>query len=115
MVCNDAMMFSTFSTIFMVCVATFAQRPEEIVRAGRTADDHQPVISFKDVAQWRVETDHAVAKAEYATDRVLFGDGTCKITYRGTDGDKHPTAKFFFPQPVAVPADAVRRKTAAGL
>ena len=89
-----------------LAAAAFAQRPEEMVRAGRTADDHQPVISFRDVAQWRVETDHAVVKAEYASDRVLFGDGACKITYRGTDGEEHPMARFFFPQPVAVPADA---------
>ena len=94
------------SLIFMFCAAVFAQRPAEIVRAGRVADDHKPVISFRDVAQWRVETFHAVAKAEYATDRVLFGDGACKITYRGTDGEAHPTAKFFFPKPVDVPADA---------
>ena len=81
------------SIIAIFCVVAFAQRPDEIVRAGRTADDHQPVISFKDVSQWRVETDHAVAKAEYATDRILFGDGACKITYRGTDGEEHPMAR----------------------
>ena len=84
----------------------YARRPAEIVRAGRTADEHEPVVSFRDVATWRVETSNAVAKAEYATDRVLFGDGACKITYRGTGDEKHPWATFLFPKPVDVPADA---------
>ena len=86
--------------------AAFARRPAEIVRAGRTADDHRPVVSFGDVAKWRVETSNAVVKAEYATDRVLFDEGACKITYRKTGGEKSQWAKFYFPQPIDMPPDA---------
>ena len=102
-----------FQVLVLLCAATapylhaaaFPQRPAEMVRAGRTADDNAPILSFRDVATWRMETEHAVAKAEYATDRVLFGDGACKITYRGTDGDEHPAVRFFLPSPVELPAD----------
>ena len=87
------------------CPPAFAQRPAEIVRAGRMSDDTPSLISFADVANWRMEVSNAVARIEYASDRVIFGDGACKITYRSMGGSARPYVRMFLPQPVALPAD----------
>ena len=79
-----------------------AKRPYEMVWAGRTVDENAPaLVSFTDPAGWKVETEHAVASLARATDRLLFGDGVTRLTYR-KDGTGEPKVTFRPPAPIAI-------------
>ena len=77
-----------------------ARRPYEMVWANRTRDAHDPLLALTDAAGWTVETQNAVATFARATDRLLFGDGVCRLTYRATG--KSPSIRVKPPQPVSV-------------
>ena len=77
-----------------------ARRPYEMVWANRTRDAHDPLLALTDAAGWTVETRNAVATFARATDRLLFGDGVCRLTYRATG--KSPSIRVKPPQPVSV-------------
>lgn len=77
-----------------------ARRPYEMVWANRTRDAHEPLLALTDAAGWTVETKSAVATFARATDRLLFGDGVCRLTYRATGKD--PSIRVKPPQPVPV-------------
>ena len=79
-----------------------AQRPYEMVWAGRTADDNAPPIDpMTDPVGWTVECENAVAAVSRATDRQLFGDGATRLTYRA-DGKGAPKVTMRPPSPIAV-------------
>jgi len=67
--------------------------PYEITRAGRTADDHVPVVPFEDAAGWTVRGENAVASLGVTTDHRLFGKGSLVLTYRATTNANPHTAK----------------------
>ena len=77
-----------------------AKRPYEMVWANRTKDHRAPFLALTDAAGWTVETKDAVASFTRATDRLLFGDGVCRLTYRATG--KHPSVTVKPPKPVPV-------------
>ena len=79
-----------------------AKRPYEMVWAGRTADANAPaLVPFTDPAGWTVETMNAVASMARATDRLLFGDGVTRLTYR-SDGAGAPCVTMRPPVPLAI-------------
>ena len=61
-----------------------ANRPYEIVWAGRTQDDHPSLIPFVSADGWKVQAMDAVAKLETSREKLLFGEATCKFTFRAT-------------------------------
>ena len=75
-------------------------RPYEMFLAGRTQDAHPPLLPLVDAAGWRVEASNAQATFEQATDRLLFGDGVCRLTYRATG--ENPRIVLLPPAPVPV-------------
>src|SRR5574344_3088952 len=63
--------------------------PYEITRAGRTHDDHAPLVPFEDAAGWTVSASNAVAAISSSTEHRLFGKGSLKLVYRATpDADR---------------------------
>ncbi len=84
-----------------------AKRPYEMVWANRTKDGQTPFLPLTDATGWTVETQNAVATFTRPADRLLFGDGVCRLTYRAT-GDK-PSVFVKPPKPVPVkgPFDTV--------
>ncbi len=77
-----------------------AKRPYEMVWANRTKDAHTPVLPLTDATGWTVETTNAVATFTRVTDRLLFGDGVCRLTYRATGKD--PSLFIKPPAPVGL-------------
>ncbi|MBP5319975.1 MAG: hypothetical protein J6334_03220 [Kiritimatiellae bacterium] len=76
------------------------ERPYEMVWANRTEDDHPPLVALTDPSGWQVEVKNAVASFTRSDDLLLFGDGVCKLVYRGTGSD--PVITLRPPQPVAI-------------
>ena len=64
--------------------ASAGNRPEEIVRAGRTADDGPMDWEMSDPSGWRVEADGAEATFAADPHYALFADATCRLDYRKT-------------------------------
>ncbi|MEI7900849.1 MAG: hypothetical protein WCK89_11390 [bacterium] len=90
-------------SLFLACLATSlvaGGRPDEIVWANRTQDDHPALIPFTEVAGWRVETLDAVAHFERSQDVLLFGDAVAKLTYHATG--KAPRITLYPPEPLAI-------------
>lgn len=83
------------------------KRPYELVWANRVQDLHAPFAPLTDAAGWTVETSHAVATFTRATDRLLFGDGVCRLTYRATGANPVVTLRPPQPIPVNGPFDTV--------
>lgn len=83
------------------------QRPYELVWAGRTQDDHPPLVDFEDLRGWRVETVDAAAKFERTREQQIWGRYVGKLTYRATG--RKPVVVIRPPEPVAIqnPFDAV--------
>ncbi len=84
-----------------------AKRPYEMVWANRVKDLHEPFAPLTDAAGWTVEAKNAVATFERSRDLLLFGDGTCRLTYRATG--ERPVVTLRPPQPIPVkgPFDVV--------
>lgn len=61
-----------------------ARRPYEMVWANRRADEVAPVDRLESGDGWIAEGLNAEAKVSSADDRLLFGDGTLRLDYRGT-------------------------------
>lgn len=75
------------------------QRPYEMVWAGRTDDDHPPLIDFEDLTGWRVECKDGKATLERTREQQLFGRYVAKLTYRGEGAT--PEVRILPPRPVA--------------
>ena len=90
-----------------VVAQTVGVRPYELDWAGRTADDHPPLVDFESLAGWRVETTDAVATFEQSREQQIWGEHVAKLTYRA-DG-KMPEVRILPPEPIAIAAafDAV--------
>ena len=79
------------------------QRPYELDWAGRTTDEHPAVLPLVSAEDWTVETTEAVASLVTATNRLLFGEGVVRLTYRGTGSNA--SVRLVAPRPVAVRGD----------
>ncbi|MGN0851894.1 MAG: hypothetical protein ACI4Q3_00800 [Kiritimatiellia bacterium] len=84
-----------------------AKRPYEMVWANRTRDAHEPLLALTDASGWTVETTNAEATFARTTDRLLFGDGVCRLTYRATGTSPSIFVKPPKPVPVRGPVDTV--------
>ncbi|MBR2839353.1 MAG: hypothetical protein IKE55_11250 [Kiritimatiellae bacterium] len=59
-----------------------------------------PTLALDDAVGWKVETTNSQATFAQATDRLLFGDGVCRLTYRATGSS--PRIVLRPPAPVAI-------------
>ncbi len=100
--------------ISLAMVVTMAQadevvgkRPYELDWAGRTKDDHPPLIDFEDLTGWRVDTENSKASFVRTREQQIWGKYVGKLTYRAT-GPK-PIVRILPPKPVPItkPFDAV--------
>ncbi len=90
-----------------VLAADAPERPYEMVRAGRTADEFPPLVKLEDATGWSVETVQTEAFVTTATDRALFGGGVLRLSYRAPNGtNAMPVVRIKPPSPVPVPTDA---------
>ncbi len=78
------------------------QRPYELVWAGRTQDNHLPLVDFTDTTGWTVETESAVAALESTSEQLIFADRVAKLTYR-RDGTGTPVVRLVPPAPIEIP------------
>ena len=85
--------------------ASAGNRPEELVWAGRTADEGPMDWEMSDPSGWRVEADGAEAAFEADPHHALFADATCRLNYRKT-GEVAGRVNLLAPKPVDVPDDA---------
>jgi len=76
------------------------RRPYEMVWAGRTEDDHPPLVDFEDVAGWQVECTDAEARFERTREQQLWDRYVGRLTYRG-HGPK-PVVRILKPKPVPI-------------
>ncbi len=92
------------------------ERPYEMDWAGRTEDDHPPLIDFESPGDWTVETENSIAAFERTREQQIFGDYVGRFTYRFELGastrEGANTAPIVYirpPEPVAItePFDAV--------
>ena len=65
-------------------------RPYEMEWAGRTADDRPPLCALVDTCGWTLDCRNAAATFTRATDRLLFGDGVARLSYRSLGGPDKP-------------------------
>ena len=79
-------------------------RPYEIVRAGRTADEFQPIERLETADGWKVSCDNAVASFTTSAEHALFGGSAARFTWRTTG--ENPMVRLVAPTPVAVPEGA---------
>ena len=82
-------------------------RPYELDWAGRTSDDHPPLIDFEQLDGWTVKTRDAEARFERSREQQLWGRYVGKLTYRATGNS--PLVRILPPKPIVVtsPVDAV--------
>ena len=82
---------------------TVGKRPYEMDWAGRTEDDHRPLVDFERNDVWTMEATNGEAIAERSREQQMFGDYVLKFSYKGAKGG----ASFILrpPQPLPVPAD----------
>ncbi len=87
--------------------STVGKRPYEMDWAGRTQDDHPPLVDFQDLTGWQAQVQSSVAKLERTREQQLFGTYVAKLTYRGTGPG--PQVRLTPPQPIPItqPFDAV--------
>ena len=95
------------ATLFTAIAASAAdpRRPYEMEWAGRMADDRPPLCALTDGAGWRISGENSEATLKRATDRILFGDGVARLSYRCLGGSGKPRVFMRPPQPVSVTND----------
>ena len=83
------------------------RRPYEMDWAGRTADDHPPLVDFEDLSGWRVECKDAEARFERSREQQIWGRHVGRLTYRAAG--PRPQVRLLPPAPIAIrgPFDAV--------
>ncbi|MBT3290281.1 MAG: hypothetical protein HN380_23260 [Victivallales bacterium] len=80
---------------------TVGVRPYELDWAGRTTDDHPPLVDFEDMTGWRGETKEAVASFERSREQQIWGKYVAKLVYRA-DGNG-PEVNMVPPKPIPLP------------
>lgn len=83
-------------------------RPYELDWAGRTKDDHPPLVDFEDQEGWIVETRNSEATFVRSREQQIWGRYVGKLTYRGTGpGPNEVRIRPPSPIPIREPFDAV--------
>ena len=82
--------------------AVSSLRPYEMEWAGRTADDRPPLCALVDTVGWTIDCQNAEATFTRATDRLLFGDGVARLTYRSLGGSDKPRVFVRPPAPIPI-------------
>ena len=77
-------------------------RPYEMEWAGRTADDRPPLCALVDTCGWTLDCRNAEATFARATDRLLFGDGVARLSYRSLGGPDKPRVFVRPPAPIPI-------------
>ena len=86
----------------LLCRAAVPLRPYEMEWAGRTADDRSPLCPLVDTVGWTLDCRNAEATFTRATDRLLFGDGVARLSYRSLGGPDKPRVFIRPPAPIPV-------------
>lgn len=83
-------------------------RPYELEWAGRTQDDHPPLVDFENLDGWTVVTKNAAATFGRTREQQIWGRYVGKLTYRG-EGSGPNEVRIVPPQPIPIsqPFDAV--------
>ncbi len=84
------------------------KRPYELDWAGRTRDDHPPLIDFEDLTGWTVATRNAAATFARSREQQIWGRYVGKLVYRA-DGPAPNEVRVVPPNPIPIgePFDAV--------
>ncbi|MDO4587324.1 MAG: hypothetical protein Q4C95_08510 [Planctomycetia bacterium] len=84
-------------------------RPYEMDWAGRTTDDHEPLVDFESMGKWNLETRNMDATFEQSREEQLFGQYVAKLTYKATDSVAESQVKPMLwlrpEQPIPFPLD----------
>ena len=83
------------------------ERPYEMVWAGRTQDEHPPLVDFEDLAGWTVECTDAAAAFERSRAEQIWGRCVGRLTYRAAGAAPEVRIRPPAPVKIAGPFDAV--------
>jgi len=86
---------------------TVGVRPYELDWAGRTQDDHPPLVDFEDLTGWQVETKDAVATFAASREQQIWDQSVGKLVYRADGSVPEITIRPPAPLPVPAAFDAV--------
>lgn len=86
---------------------TVGVRPYELDWAGRTKDDHPPLVDFEDLAGWQVETKDAVATFAASREQQIWDQYVGKLVYRADGNVPEITIRPPAPLPISAAFDAV--------
>ena len=92
---------ATLMVALGLAAQTVGVRPYEMDWAGRTKDDHPPLVDFETMAGWRVEAKEAVATFERSREQQIWGKYVAKLVYRA-DGNG-PEVNMVPPEPIPIP------------
>ena len=87
----------------LAAAETVGKRPYELDWAGRTQDDHPPLVDFEDLAGWTVHNQNSMATFERTREQQIWGQYVGKLTYHG-DGEKGTSeVRIAPPSPIPIP------------
>ncbi len=96
---------STLSLALQLSAAhadTIGVRPYEMDWAGRTNDDHAPLVAFENLDGWSVTGKQAVATIALSREQQLWGVHVGKLTYHATAA--RGEIRILPPAPIEIPA-----------
>jgi tetratricopeptide (TPR) repeat protein len=103
---RDLSLLVAFAIACPLCVTPLlsaAERPYELVDAGRVQDAHAAFEDFEKESAWQVRCENAVAEFSRSQDCPLFGDWTGRLVYRADGSGGVPRVALIPPAPVPVP------------
>lgn len=77
------------------------KRPYELDWAGRTQDDHPPLVNFEDLTGWWVQGQASEATFVRTREQQIWDKYVGKLTYRYT-GQGQPEVRFGPPNPIPI-------------
>jgi hypothetical protein len=86
---------------------TVGVRPYEMDWAGRTNDDHAPLVDFENLDGWSVTGKQVAATFTLSREQQLWGAHVGKLTYRATGAQGTLRIQPPAPLPISAPFDAV--------
>ena len=91
------------AALMFAAAAMAAERPYELVEAGRDKDECEAFEDFESDSQWSVKCVGAHAEFSRSKDCPLFGDWTGRLAYRADGSGTAPEVRVRPPAPVPVP------------
>ncbi len=76
-------------------------RPYELDWAGRTQDDHPPLVDFEDMTGWTVTVRNSVAALQQTREQQIWDRHVAKLTYRG-EGSGSAEVRILPPEPIPI-------------